>query len=31
MNILTDVLSLIRRSVYAKKALPDDVLILGTH
>tara|TARA_R100000544_G_scaffold29863_2_gene16182 strand:+ start:2622 stop:3464 length:843 start_codon:yes stop_codon:yes gene_type:complete len=31
MNILTDVLSLIRRSIYAKKALPDDVLILGTN
>lgn len=31
MNILTDVLSLIRRSVYAKKAGLDDVLILGTH
>jgi uncharacterized glyoxalase superfamily protein PhnB len=31
MNILTDVLSLIRRSVYAKKAGLDDVLIIGTH
>ena len=31
MNILTDVLSLIRRSVFAKKAELDDVLILGTN
>lgn len=31
MNILTDVLSLIRRSVFAKKADLDDVLILGTN
>ena len=31
MNILTDVLSLIKRSVFAKKANLDDVLILGTN
>lgn len=31
MNILTDVLSLIRRSVYAKKAGLDDVLVLGVN
>ena len=31
MNILTDVLSLIRRSVFAKKAELDDVLILGVN
>jgi len=31
MNILTDVLSLIRRSIFAKKAELDDVLILGTN
>jgi hypothetical protein len=31
MNILTDVLSLIRRSVYAKKAELDDVLIIGVN
>ena len=31
MNILTDVLSLIKRSVFAKKAGLDDVLILGTN
>lgn len=31
MNILTDVLSLIKRSVFAKKAALDDVLILGTN
>ena len=31
MNILTDVLSLIKRSVFAKKAELDDVLILGTN
>lgn len=31
MNILTDVLSLIRRSVYAKTAGLDDVLILGVN
>ena len=31
MNILTDVLSLIKRSVFAKKADLDDVLILGVN
>lgn len=31
MNILTDVLSLIKRSVFAKKASLDDVLILGVN
>jgi len=31
MNILTDVLSLIKRSVFAKKANLNDVLILGTN
>ena len=31
MNILTDVLSLIKRSVFAKKANLEDVLILGTN
>jgi len=31
MNILTDVLSLIKRSVFAKKANLDDVLILGVN
>ncbi len=31
MNILTDVLSLIKRSVFAKKANLDDVLIIGTN
>lgn len=31
MNILTDVLSLIKRSIFAKKANLDDVLILGTN
>lgn len=31
MNILTDVLSLIKRSVYAKKAGLNDVLIIGTN
>jgi hypothetical protein len=31
MNILTDVLSLIRRSVFAKKAELNDVLILGVN
>ena len=31
MNILTDVLSLIRRSVYAKTAGLDDVLVLGVN
>tara|TARA_R110000787_G_scaffold38196_2_gene96458 strand:+ start:6606 stop:7205 length:600 start_codon:yes stop_codon:yes gene_type:complete len=31
MNILTDVLSLIRRGIFAKKAELDDVLILGVN
>ena len=31
MNILTDVLSLIRRNVFAKIANPDDVLVLGVN
>ena len=31
MNILTDVLSLIRRGVYAEKADPNDVLVLGKY
>ena len=31
MNILTDVLSLIRRGIFAKSALPDDVLVLGVN
>ena len=31
MNILTDVLSLIRRSQFVKKADLNDVLVLGTH
>ena len=29
MNILTDVLSLIRRGIFSKTADPDDVLVLG--
>ena len=31
MNILTDVLSLIRRGIFAEKAGPDDVLVLGVN
>ena len=31
MNILTDVLSLIRRKVFAEKAYPEDVIILGVN
>jgi len=31
MNILTDVLSLIRRGIFAESALPDDVLVLGVN
>jgi len=31
MNILTDVLSLLRRGVFAKKAEPNDVLVLGVN
>lgn len=31
MNILTDVLSLLRRGVFAKKAQPNDVLVLGVN
>ena len=31
MNILTDVLSLIRRGIFASKAGPDDVLVLGVN
>ena len=31
MNILTDVLSLIRRGIFAKKANLDDVLVLGVN
>tara|TARA_B100000780_G_C21101713_1_gene444633 strand:- start:62 stop:658 length:597 start_codon:yes stop_codon:yes gene_type:complete len=31
MNILTDVLSLIRRGIFAEKASPNDVLVLGVN
>ena len=31
MNILTDVLSLIRRGIFADKAGPNDVLVLGVN
>jgi len=31
MNILTDILSLIRRGVFVKNASPDDVIVLGVN
>ena len=31
MNILTDILSLIRRKQYVTQALPEDVIVLGVH
>ena len=31
MNILTDILSLIRRGVFVKTASPDDVIVLGVN
>ena len=31
MNILTDILSLIRRRQYVTQALPEDVIVLGVH
>jgi len=31
MNILTDILSLIRRKQYVSQALPEDVIVLGVH
>jgi hypothetical protein len=31
MNILTDVLSLIRRGVFVKQAQPDDVIVIGVN